>query len=269
MLASNIRTSLAAARRVLAISSVCIVLQGCGNMQQQLRPTAPDRAVKTATEAAFQLRPAMAKGAPNFDDMKAVTSALRADIVGAAEQKNAQSWNGGLTSLIGGTLATIGSVTSRTGLTNTGIVLGLLGLSSEQFYKPVNAIDIHLDADSKLMCIEDATFGLSETERALAASSTRPGSDEARKAVDTVNGTLNSAMLSYRRSLLGIRPGTPTRDEILGFMKRFQADAQTAESGTRDVPPQEEAEQAAAAQKFIGLSTSLQACIKLGVPAVK
>ncbi len=262
-------TTVAAARRALLIFSACFLLQGCGTMQNKLRPTAPERATMSARQAALQLRPQLGTGAPTFDDMKAVTSALRADIVAAAEQKNSQSWNSGFTTLVGGTMATVGSVASRTGLTNAGIGLALLGLSSEQFYKPVNAIDVHLDADAKLMCIEDATYGLTEAQRALAAGSTHPGSDEARKAVDSFNGTLNSAMLSYRRSLLGIRPGNPTRDDILGFMKRFQADAQTAEAGTKNVPPEEEAAQAAAALKFIGLSTTLQACVKLGAAPAK
>lgn len=254
-------------RKFLMILLACGLMQGCGSMQQSLMPSAPERAVKTAKEAALALRDKKSEAALSLDEMKAVTDALRADIMAAAEQKNQQSWNSGLAALLGGTMATVGSVTARTGLTNTGIALALLGLSTDQFYKPANAIDIHLDADSKLMCIADATNDLNETNRLLAAGTEFSGADEAAKAVQTLEGTINAAMLSYRRSLLGIRPGTPTREDILAMIKRFQADAASGAKG--GVPGSGEEQKAAAAQKYVGLSTILQACIKLGAPVAK
>ncbi|MYM97583.1 hypothetical protein [Duganella vulcania] len=257
------------ARKFILGLLACGLLQGCGVLQQPLMPSAPERAVKTAKEAALALRRQDDKRPLGLDDMKAVTAALRGDIIAAAEQKNLQSWNSGLTTLLGGTMATVGSVTARTGLTNTGIALALLGLSSDQFYKPANAIDIHLDADSKLMCIADATSDLNETNRQLATGSGFTGADEAEKAVETLEGTINSAMLSYRRSLLGLRPGTPTRDDILGMIKRFQADATSGAKGGLPDNSDEQKAKAAAAQKYVGLSTVLQACIKLGAPVAK
>jgi hypothetical protein len=259
-------TARSSARIILML--VCGLIQGCGSMQQSLMPTAPENTTKTANEVALALRRPASITALSLDDLKAVTAVLRGDIVTAAEQKNQQSWNSGLATLLGGTMATIGSVSSRTGLTNTGIALALLGLSTDQFYKPANAIDIHLDADSKLMCIADATYDLSETNRLVAAGTIYAGADEAARAVKTLAGTIDAAMLSYRRSLLGIRPGTPTREDILGLIKRFQADATNT---SKDLPGNDPAEiqKAAMAGKYVGLSTILQACIKLGAPGAK
>jgi hypothetical protein len=259
------QTSAALRKFFLSLSSCCLLL-GCGTLPgKSLRPVAPENAVKPAKEIAVGLRP-QAKSTPaDFDEMKAVVVTLRNDILAAAEQKNAQSWDTGLVTLIGGSMATVGSVTSRNGLTNSGILLALLGLGSEQFYKPSTAIEVHLDADSKLQCIQDAVFDLTEADRALAVGSDFAGADEAGKAVESLNGTINAMMLSYRRSLLGIHPGSATRADILGFMKRFAADEAARTDVTKGVPPPEKAQQAAAASKFIGLSTALQACVKLGV----
>lgn len=254
-----------AAWNVMLVAVACILIQGCSG----LRPKVPDSANQSAQEIASNLPPSPSLNAVNFDQMKAVVATLRADIIAQAEAKNGQSWNAGLTTLIGGSMATIGSVASRHGLTNTGIFLALLGLAGDQFYKPTDTIDVHMDADSKLMCIADATFDLTEADRVEAANTTFEGADEARKAVDTMNGTINATLLSYRRSLLGIRPGTPTREDIIGFMKRYAADQ--AAGSTKSVPSQDKDQQelAAKAKKFSGLSTMLQACVKLGVPVTK
>lgn len=258
-----------AVRNITTIAFIAVMLQGCVITPEELRPVAPPNAVKSANALAVSLRPQAKPDPANFDELKEVVRLLRSDIVAAAEQKNSQSWNNGLATLVGGTMATIGSVGKRTGLTNSGILLALLGLSSDQFYKPANTINVHLDADSKLLCIEDATFDLSEVDRVLATDTEFPGSEEAGKAVATLNGAINGVMLTYRRSLLGIRPGSPTREEIIGFMKRFAADEAANDAGTKEIPPAEQAKQVAAAKKFIGLTTSLQACVKLGVSSAK
>jgi len=254
-----------AARIFMLTAAACTLIPGCSS----LRPKVADSANSSAQEVAAKLSSAPSAKAVNFDQMKAVVAKLRADIVAQAEEKNGQSWNAGLTTLVGGSMATIGSVASRRGLTNTGIVLALLGLAGDQFYKPVNTIDVHMDADSRLMCIADATFNLTEEDRAAAANTNFDGADEARKAVDTMNATINATLLSYRRSLLGIRPGTPTREEIIGFMKRYAEDQ--AAGGAKGVPSQDRDQQelAAKTKKFSGLSTTLQACVKLGVPVTR
>jgi len=254
-----------AARNLMLIAAGCALMQGCSG----LRPIVSDSANQSAQEIAAKLAAAPSAKAVTFDQMKAVVATLRADILAQAEAKNGQSWNAGLTTLAGGSMATIGSVASRRGLTNTGLFLALLGLAGDQFYKPTNTIDVHMDADSRLMCIADATFDLTEADRVAAANTTFDGADEARKAVDTMNGTINATLQSYRRSLLGIRPGTPTRADIVGFMNRYAADQ--AAGGTKSVPSQDRDQQelAAKAKKFSGLSTTLQACVKLGVPVTK
>lgn len=256
-----------AARKLLLAGLACALIQGCASGPgQSLRPTAPPSAIQSANALAASLRPQASTSPANLDELKAVVQVLRNDIVSAAEAKNKQSWNAGLATLVGGSMATIGSVSSRPGLMNSGFLLALLGLSGEQFYKPANTIEIHLDADSKLQCIGDLTFDVSEADRLLAVKGDAPGSEDAQKAVETLNQAINSSMLIYRRSLLGIRPGTPSRDEILGFLKRY---AEPPPVGTKGIPTQEELKQIQAAKKFIGLTTSLQACVKLGIPVVK
>lgn len=245
---------------------------GCGHFPgESLRPVPPPITAKSVKAVVIEARKPANQGDPiTLDEVKTALTSFRAAIIRAAEGKNAQSWDAGLTTLMGGSMATIGSVASRTGLTNTGLLLAFLGLTGEQFYKPSNTIETHLDADARLSCLEDELFGVTEAERELAESATdAPGADEAKKAVDTALQATSTALLAYRRSLMGIRPGTPSRAELLDFLRRYQEDqaAKAIQPSPKGID--EETRRTSAAAKFIGLSSSLQACTKPGVPPTK
>lgn len=250
---------------------VASFLTGCGHLPgESLRPSAPPAAVKSVKVLIVEGRQADEDGPITLDEAKRAVGTLRNAIVAAAERKNAQWWDSGLTTLIGGSMATVGSVASRTGLMNTGFLLAFLGLTGDQFYKPSATIEVHLDSDAKLLCVEDELFAVTESDRLLAVSGAEaPGSDEAAKAVESTLQAVGSAMLTYRRSLLGIRPGTPSRAELLDFLKRYQAGQDTKANQPESKGSEEEARRTAAAAKFIGLSAALQACVKVGVPPSK
>jgi hypothetical protein len=214
--------------------------------------------------------PSNRDAAITLDEVKEALAALRQAVVNAAERKNAQSWDSGLTTLVGGSMATVGSVADRTGLLNTGIFLAFLGLTGEQFYKPASTLEVHVNADSQLMCIEDELATLTEAERLVAQDAAdQPGADDAKKAVDSSLQAITSTLLTYRRNLLGIRPGTPSRADLLDFLKRYQEGQDEKANQPTGKGLDAEARRTATAAKFIGLTTALQACAKVGVPLPK
>lgn len=248
-------------RTNFCIILLCLLVQGCGTTNSSVYPYAPEKARMSADALVHAMRKPDTTNPVTLDELKDVITSLRFETMAMADAKNEQSWHAGLATLAGGSMATVGSVTSRPGLTNSGLLLAFLGLAGDQFFKPATTLAIHLDADSKLQCLQDVTHGLSEDERKTAASVNFTGSDEARRAIHNVSHGINATMLSYRRALLGVRPTVPTREELLGLLKRFAA----PEAGTKDTPGQDQMAQAAAAKKFVALDAAIQACVKLGV----
>lgn len=251
---------------------MALVCSACGHLPgESLRPTTPPIASKSLKTVILDSRVSGNKQAAiTLDEAKEALTAIRMAVINAAERKNAQSWDAGLTTLLGGSMATVGSVASKVGLMNTGFFLAFLGLTGEQFYKPANTIEVHLNADTQLLCIEDELSSVSEAERVLAESAADElGADEARKAVDSSLQAISTALLTYRRNLLGIRPGTPSRADLLGFLKRYQEDQDAKANQPASKGIDAEARRTAAAAKFIGLTTAMQACVKVGVPPTK
>lgn len=164
-----------------------------------------------------------------LNDYKDVLRDLLRDVMAASELKNDQFWDSGMTTLIGGTAATLGSLSSVVGLTNTGLAVAASGQLGKTYYSPQQTRDLHLNAHAKLSCISTELGTLSESQRRAAIASGALGSKAAGDALTDTSHAVDSILNSYRRTLLGMAPQVSTREDLLRFATTYQAKTEQAD----------------------------------------
>lgn len=257
--------------KVLSSIVLLFFLSGCSAITDSLRPMPPEIAFKSFRDTL--------KNKTSLDSVKKELNDLFTETAQLEKSKSKQSWVGSEITLTGGVAATVGQVASKTGLLNTGLVLALLGLTSDQFYSPKETLRTHLAADQMFICMLEHLDPLSEDLR-LQVKNT--GNKEAATAVDDSISKINQALYLYRKKLLTQEPQVSSRDDFNNFIDRYsqkkaEADAKSVSAlqkiasiktanGVLEISAQKkaisDAELELATAKFIALSTGLEKCVK-------
>lgn len=164
-----------------------------------------------------------------LNDYKDVLRSLLPDVMISAEEKNSQFWDLGMTTLVGGTAATLGALSSNIALTNAGLAVGAGGQIGKTYYSPQQVRDQHLNTHVKLSCISTEIGTLSEFQRDWAMASGANGSAQADTALIDIAHAVDSILNNYRRGLLGMAPQVSSRDDLLRFAAEYQEKAVAAQ----------------------------------------
>lgn len=124
----------------------------------------------------------------------------------------------------GGLAAVLGGLADRTGLLNTGAVLAGTGLAISSRYHFNQQSQVYFTAVKKLSCINSKVQSIPDTlvEDAM-SSDDKNAADIAKQAVTQLAGSVDAVRIEATNAMLGIAPGTPSRDELLAMFKSYAA----------------------------------------------
>ncbi len=223
---------------VFAVSQCCVavLLSSCiAWPDANFRPRVPEYTklpfvdqVWDSSKAKAEKNNQVWRGPLTLNDYKDALRTLLAGVMASAEESNSQFWDLGMTTLVGGTAATLGALSSKIALTNTGLAVGAGGQIGKTYYSPQQVRDQHLNTHVKLACISTEIGGLSEFQRDWAMASGATGSEQADTAPMDIAHAVDSVLNNYRRGLLGMAPQVSSRDDMLRFAAEYRDQAVAA-----------------------------------------
>lgn len=219
---------------VVIVTSVILVataLSGCSSfpLSDNLKPNVP-AAARTSFVSA--VKTAAGTNAVTLDTVKESFDSLYASVRFEADNKDKQDWSYKEATATGGGAAALGQLASKAGLLNTGLVVAMVGLSMDSFYKPATTKATHLKAEDMFQCLQKEFFFVSEVDRKLAISATTGGAEKAATAIRDSIEQVDSGITRYRLAILAQDPSMPTNVDFSRFAKQYAKDAVQAEQVT-------------------------------------
>jgi hypothetical protein len=208
--------------------SVTVALAGCSLFTDKLKPT-PAAVANGSFRDAVDAEKAQANQAPTLTEVKKAFSALYKGVRERTAEKTAQQWAYRETAAVGGFFATLGHLADKTGLLNVGLATASAGLGADAFYAPGQTVKTSLKAEELFTCFARELGKVSEADRAKAKRATS-GAIEAANAVDDVIARVDSAISSYRRSILGQEGAIPGRADFERFAEAYRSKQQQSQA---------------------------------------
>lgn len=243
-----------------AVSLALVLLSGCSTIGERWAPF-PEPAEMQSFKDRWDKA---AKPAPTVVLMQTELVRYRDMIYERALQRSKLEWDSSGLATYGGTAAVIGALASRTGLVNSGAGIAGLGMINSARYRFGEQTQIYVGALKRMACITGKVNSIDDRTLLLArGASDVNAKDASLQFFDKIIASVDATRIEYTNALLGLSPGTPTRDEMLALFNKFlpasPAAAAVAGGGTTK---EEQAAMNAAGETVLKLLTDIQACAK-------
>lgn len=245
---------------IAAVSAAIVLLSGCTTVGERWAPF-PEQAELQSFRDRWEKS---AKSAPTVTLMQTELVKYRDMIYDRALQRSKLEWDSSGFATYGGAAAIIGALADRTGLVNTGAGIAGLGMVNSARYRFSEQSQIYVGALKRMACITGKVNSIDDRTLLLSrGSSDANAKDASLQFFDKVVASVDATRIEYTNALLGLSPGTPTRDEMLALFNKFlpttPAAAAVAGGGSTK---EEQAAMNAAGETVLKLLTDIQACAK-------
>lgn len=247
---------------VVLLSYLC-ALQGCATLSNV------DNLIPTPSVKEFDTFSSTLPGASNDTASIAEFKTQLVAYIGqyhmrASERRKMEWESSGMTSY-GGLVAVIGALADKTGLLNSGAGLAGLGLMTSARYNFGQQSQIYLVAVRRLACVNSKLVVISNTVFDDARNSPDAhAAAVAKGAVRHMTDLVDGIRIDANNGLLGIAPGTPSRDELLAMLRSYLPAAATAAASAPPAPDDADSiRRKEAGEQIKSLLTDVATCTKL------
>lgn len=243
---------------VVAVSLV--LLSGCSTVRERWAPF-PEQAELQSFKDRWEKA---AMPASTMTVMQTELVKYRDFIYDRALQRSKLEWDSSGLSTYGGVAAVVGALADRTGLLNTGAAIAGLGAINSARYRFGEQTQIYVGALKRMACITSKVNLIDDRTLLLARGANDANAKDASlQFFDKVVASVDATRIEYTNALLGLSPGTPTRDEMLALFRKFLLAAPAATAvASNGITKEEQAAMNAAGETVLQLVTDIQACSK-------
>lgn len=245
---------------IAAFAAASVFLSGCTTVGERWAPF-PDQAELQSFKDRWEKA---AKPEPSISLMQTELVKYRDMIYDRALQRSKLEWDSSGFATYGGVAAVVGALASRTGLVNTGAGIAGLGMINSARYRFSEQTQIYVGALKRMACITSKVNSIDDRTLLLARGSNDANAKDASlQFFDKVVVSVDATRIEYTNALLGLSPGTPTRDEMLALFNKFLPAAPAAAAvASEGISKEEQAAMNAAGEMVLKLITDIQACAK-------
>lgn len=210
---------------------IIFLLQGCAVISN-INDLAPFPSIKEFNTFSSRL-PGISNNSVSMGDFKIQLAIYIGEYHARASDRRKMEWDStGMTSY-GGLAAVVGALADRTGLVNAGAGLAGFGLSASARYNFGQQSQVYLTAIRRLTCINSKIVVIPDIVFEDGAGSPDENSASiARASVRQLANMVDSVRIESNNGLLGIMPGTLSRDELLTMLKSYLPSSQVASPGS-------------------------------------